>query len=273
MKKLRSIRIFLSVLMIAASIGYAFFSEPAHPFTTIIPYTQIVPSMFAVAIGSIAFWIIVTLFFGRIYCAAFCPIGIIQDMTIGIKRILKKRPTRQRYRPRKNIRYHILVVYILCLITGFMVIPYLLEPWNMFLNISSTINSQAVSETWLRLGTGIFTGLIAGMTSLTLIIICAWFFGRDFCNYICPIGTILGFPGQNNMMHIEIDPDKCISCLKCEEICRSGCIKVANRYIDNSRCVRCFDCTYICPNDAIKYQLNRNRPTTPMVKRVGQTEQ
>ena len=65
-----------------------------------------------------------------------------------------------------------------------------------------------------------------------------------------------------------IDPDKCISCGRCEERCRAQCVKVVSRYVDASRCVMCFDCVADCPTGAIRYQRNRNRPATPLVRRV-----
>lgn len=71
--------------------------------------------------------------------------------------------------------------------------------------------------------------------------------------------------------HIEINPDKCTSCGLCEDVCRASCIKTVSRYVDNSRCVRCFDCVARCPEEAIKFQPNRNRPATPLMRRVKTT--
>lgn len=271
MKNLRTIRIFLTVLLFAASVAYAFFSPPLHPMARIIPYTQIVPSMIAVSLGAIVFWIIVTLLLGRVYCSGFCPVGAIQDGVIALRRKVKgPQPTKHtgRFRTHSKIRYQLLLIYAVCLIAGFVAVPYFMEPWNIFCNIAAAVNADAVRLTWIRLGTGALTGFVAGTVSLIMIVIWAWIADRDYCNNFCPIGTLLGITDQRQVMHIEINPDKCINCMKCEEICPAGCIKVVSRYVDNARCVRCFDCTSVCPNNAIRYQYNRNRPATPLGHRV-----
>ncbi len=269
MKNLRTIRIILTLLFLAAAIAYACFPKPAHPAAALMPYTQIVPSMIAVSIGAILFWLAATFLLGRAYCAAFCPVGAIQDGVIFLRRKISPRRRPRRYRPHRNVRYHLLIIYIVCLISGFLAVPYLLEPWNMFLNIASAVNADATQATWIRLGTGTATGVAAGIVSLVAIAVWAWFADRDFCNTVCPVGTVLGLPDNYQLMHIEIDPDLCVNCGKCEETCRAGCIKVLSRYVDNSRCVLCFDCLAACPNDAIRYQSNRNRPATPLSRRVG----
>ena len=272
MKSLRTIRIFLALLLFAAAVAYAFFTPPLHhPMVTPLPRTQIVPSMLATSIGAIVFWLVMTYIFGRIYCASFCPIGIIQDGVIWLRRKTTRKKARygSRYRPHRNLRYQLLLVYVVCLITGFVAVAYVMEPWNMFCNIAAGVHPSAIAETWVRLGIGSLTGIVAGVVSLILIVVWAWIADRDFCNVVCPVGTALGLMESRNLMHIEIDPDKCINCLKCEEVCPAGCIKLVGRYVDNSRCVRCFDCTAVCPNDAIRYQSNRNRPATPLARRTS----
>lgn len=269
MKNLRTIRIILTLLFFAAAIAYACFPKPAHSAAALMPYTQIVPSMIAVSIGAILFWLAATFLLGRAYCAAFCPVGAIQDGVIFLHRKISPQRRPRRYRPHRNVRYHLLIIYIVCLISGFLAVPYLLEPWNMFLNIASAVNADATQATWIRLGTGAAAGIAAGMVSLIAIAAWAWLADRDFCNIVCPVGTVLGLPDNYQLMHVEIDPDLCINCGKCEETCRAGCIKVLSRYVDNSRCVLCFDCVAVCPNDAIRYQPNRNRPATPLSRRVN----
>ena len=275
MKNLKTIRVFLSILFFAAAVGYAFFTPPVHPLASLMPYTQIVPSMLAVSLGAILFWLAATFAFGRVYCASFCPIGNIQDGVRWLRgKLTHGRPPKfgGRYRHHRNLRYQLLLVYIVALIPGFVAVPYVMEPWNMFLNIASIVHPDAVEATWLHLGTGAFCGIVTGAVSLLGIVVWAWLADRDFCNNICPIGTALSLLEPRSMMHIEIDPDKCVNCLKCEEICPSQCVKVVSLYVDDSRCVRCFDCTAICPNDAIRFQINHNRPASPLsrrTKRVG----
>lgn len=267
MKDLRTIRIFLAILLLAAAIGYAFFAAPAHPMTRVVPYTQIVPSMIAYTFGALLFWLVVSLFFGRVYCASFCPIGALQDGVIFFRKRLK--PKKHRYHGARRVRYHILIIYSICLVIGFTVVPLLIEPWNIFLNIAALTNPTAVEATWIRLGTGATVGFVGGIITLALILAWAWIDGREFCNSVCPIGTFLSLAEAPTSMRIEIDSDKCVNCFECEETCRASCIEVKSRTVDNSRCVRCFDCVKVCPNNAIRYQRGRNGAATPLMKRTN----
>lgn len=155
---------------------------------------------------------------------------------------------------------------------GVLAVPFWLEPWNIMKNICAAINPSLLEATWMTLGIGMGAGIASGIISAVLIAICALFTGRGFCTDICPIGTALGCFHDFTLMHIEIDPDKCVNCMKCEEICKSQCVKVVGRYVDNSRCVRCFDCVAVCPNDAIRFQANRNRRGTPLIRKVGRSK-
>ena len=267
MKSWKTIRIVAAAIMLAASVAYAFFSVPRASAHISVVNSQIVPSMLGATIGAALFWLTVSLFYGRIYCASFCPIGIMQDITINLRRRFGRQP-RWRYTHRKRVRVHILCIYVVCLVVGLMIVPYLLEPWNIFLNISSLCNPSAVQATWIRLGVSAGTGFIGGIVTLLLILIWAWREGREFCNVVCPIGTALSLTETSSTRKIKINPDKCINCLKCEEICRGRCIKIVSRYVDDARCVRCFDCINICPNQAITMSSERRRPASPLSQRV-----
>lgn len=263
MKSLRSIRIILSLIFFGCAVAYLL-TIPAHnPIAAIAERVQIIPSALAVTLGVTGVWLIVTLILGRVYCSSVCPIGTLQDMVIPVRR----RRRLFRYRPASSIRYHILAIYVVCLIVGVVAVPYWIEPWNIMRNICSVMNPTAVEQTWMTLGIGMATGIASGILSLLLMMVCAFFTGRGFCTDICPIGTALGMLHGYTLMHIEIDPSRCTGCMKCEDICKSQCVKVISRHVDNSRCVRCFDCVSVCEEDAIRFQMNHNRPVNPLMQK------
>lgn len=272
MKKLRVIRIIISALLLAACAGYLLAGTHWPALANYSVRLQIIPSMIATTIGITLFWLMATLLLGRVYCSTVCPIGTIQDLGTALRRRYRsKRRRRFRYKHPFRHRYDIAAIYLLCLILGLIAIPLLLEPWSMFCDICALAKPSAQAAGWLRLGVGAAVGLIAGAVSLAAMLLCGFFFGRDYCNYVCPIGTALGLMDSRTIWHIEIDPEKCVNCMACEEVCKSSCIKMVSRYVDNSRCVRCFDCLAVCPNDAIRFQANRNRPRNPLLRRVNQT--
>ena len=268
MKDLRTIRIFLSTLFFIGAVAYLAVSPMVHPMVRVVEKVQIVPSLIASCMGTIIVWLCVTFVLGRVYCSTVCPLGTLQDIFIPLRRFIPALNRPFAYHKDRPVKYNILIIYVVCLLMGATAISYWIEPWNIMRNICGAICPSAEESVWLTFGVGVGTGIVAGILSALLIIVCALFTGRGFCNTVCPIGAALGCFNDFTLYHIEIDPDKCINCMKCEEICKSQCVKVVGRYVDNSRCVRCFDCLKVCPNDAIRFQRNRNLRATPLIRKV-----
>lgn len=268
MKDLRAIRILLSVLFFVAAVAYLAISPTVYPMARAVEKVQIVPSLVATSIGVILVWIGVTFLLGRVYCSTVCPVGAYQDIFIFMRRFI--RPLRKpfRYRSPNPVRYHVLAIYVACLIVGVVAVPFWIEPWSIMRNICGAVHPSAAKAAWLTLGVGLSTGIVAGLVSAFLLGVCALLTGRGFCTSVCPVGAALGCFHDYTLFHIEIDPDKCVNCMRCEEVCPSQCVKVVGRHVDNSRCVRCFDCLPVCPNEAIRFQKNRNRRSTPLVRKV-----
>lgn len=265
MKQLRVIRIILAVIFFIGAVLYFAIGSAVHPALGFVRTVQIIPSSIAACLGAVIVWLVVTLLLGRIYCATVCPVGTFQDIFRHGRRLIKPLRRPFSYRPGSKMRFYILGIYIFCCIAGVAAVPFWIEPWSIMRNISGDLHPSAEKMEWIRLGVGVATGVIAGVVSALLLIIVALITGRGFCTDICPLGTALGCFSNYTLYHIEIDPDRCISCMRCEDVCRSQCIKVTSRFVDNSRCVRCFDCGHVCPNDAIRLQINRNRRATPLM--------
>jgi ferredoxin len=79
------------------------------------------------------------------------------------------------------------------------------------------------------------------------------FFGRLYCNTICPVGALLGIFSRFSLFKFGIDKENCKSCGLCEKSCKAGCIDTAIMDIDHSRCVTCFNCVDVCKKSAVKY--------------------
>ena len=128
----------------------------------------------------------------------------------------------------------------------------LIAPYSAYGRMVQSIAATASGSVTLPL---LLTGL------LTLIIICvsAWIWGREYCNTICPVGTILSFFSRFSMFRLQIDENKCINCGKCGRGCKAGCIDTKNHKIDYSRCVDCFDCIETCQEGAIQFKTVCNR--------------
>lgn len=242
----------------------------AHHALSFAEQAQVVPSSIALCMGALLFWLCATFFMGRIYCSTVCPVGTLSDIFMRLRRELgklfpKKLRLQFRWKNGKRWRYHVMAFYYICLVIGIMAVPFVLEPWNMVRDASALFDPEAVSSTWTVLGTGLVVGFVVGVVMLAVVAVWGFIAGRDFCNTICPLGQTMALLGHYALLNIEFDPDRCISCLRCEEVCRSSCIKVTERRVDNSRCVKCLDCVAQCPANAIRLQANRNRAATPLM--------
>ena len=263
---MRSFRITLALVMLFVSVLWLVLGTSAPVYAFISEQSQIIPSAIQACLGVTVAWIIATILFGRIYCAVVCPLGTLQDVMVWTRRKIGK-GKEFRFEEGKMIRYIVLLAYLASLAAGIFVVGYVIEPWNIMRNVGSAVRPADTSMTWEAAGISIGIGILAGAVALSVILIWAWKSGRQFCTTICPIGTALGCLHSQTLMHIAIDPDKCIGCMKCEDVCEAHCIKVTERRVDNSRCVRCFDCTDICPNGAIRFQLNKDRRRqTPLME-------
>ena len=264
MKNIKNFRIILAILFFLAALTFLFISRGVHPMSVLAERVQVIPSAIAVCMGVTAFWFVATLLFGRVYCSTVCPVGTLSDICMTLRRRVLRRGKPFRYRARFQARNELFIGYLICLLLGLGAVPFIMEPWNIMRNVASTVNPSATAATWQTLSIGMGAGVAAGVITIAVIVVWSFFRGRDFCNSICPLGTAMGLLDNHTLFHIEIDPDKCVSCMKCEEGCRSSCIKVSSRQVDNSRCVRCFSCLDSCPSDAIRFQISRNRPATPL---------
>lgn len=227
---------------------------------------QIVLSSSAATATVSLVWLAVTLLFGRIYCAAVCPVGTFSDIFLRLRRRIPRLDKPFSYRPRAPWAIHVLWIYLLCIVIGVAAVPFIVEPWNMARNAATAARPELAASTWGTIGFGAAWGAAAGLLSLFVVAALSLRRGREYCTRFCPLGTALGYAQKFSMMHIEIDPDKCISCGRCEENCRAQCIRVKDRHVDETRCVRCFDCVADCPTGAIRYQPGRNRPATPVMQ-------
>ena len=272
MKQLRAIRILLAVIFLAAAVACIAIGPHFNPIAAVAGKVQIALSALSITIGATFVWLLVSLLFGRVYCATVCPVGTLSDLFLRLRRRIPRLNRPFSYRPQSRASIHILWVYLICLLVGIGVIPLLIEPWNITRNIVGIFRPSVAQQAWIEVGLGAATGIVAGVVSLILIAALSLWRGREFCTSYCPIGYAMGKIGGNSLYRLEIDRDLCDSCGLCEDECRASCIKVVSRYIDNTRCVRCLDCAARCPRRAIRFQISRNRPATPLFRRKTRSE-
>ena len=270
MLNLKQIRVILSLIFLGEAIAFVVMGASAPAHSTIAYRLQIIPSALASTMGATLTWIVATVMLGRIYCSSVCPVGTLQDLAGYVRGKVFRRPLVHRYKPMRKVRYAVLFAYIALTIAA-SAFGVLLEPWSWFVGFAGSASPAHNAGIFAKIVADAGFGILIALAAFIALMAYALLTGRDFCNHICPIGTALGLISSRSALHIEIDPDRCISCLKCEDVCKASCISVKDRIVDNGRCVRCFNCIEVCPNNAIRFQINRNGVMSPMLRRAANT--
>jgi len=234
---------------------------------------QVSPSLAAAGLGATVaaavVWLLATFLLGRVYCSSVCPLGTLQDAAIRVRRFLPGGSRRRFAYKRPNRRRFIMLgIYAIALVSASGIVPLLLEPWPSFVNLISQASGHGMHYSLVPLGVGGLWGGLCAVASVLLVLVLMP--GRDFCNDVCPVGTVLRLASNRTLMHIELYPDRCTSCLKCQDACKASCIDIKTRTIDNARCVRCFNCLAVCEDDAIRFTTDRGGVAGALFQRSRQ---
>ena len=198
--------------------------------------------------------LLITWLFGRIYCSVLCPLGVFQDVIIWLRKTLGKKfkPLRKKFnfsKERRWVRYPVAAAFIGCIIVDLQLVVSLLGPYSAYGRMVRSF-----------VGGGPAPLLIAAGITCVVIVVCAWVWGRAWCNVVCPVGTVLGCVSKYSLFGVRVNPDKCVECGACQHICKASCIDSSTRSIDHSRCVDCFDCVDFCKVGAIEFSRRSASP-------------
>lgn len=161
---------------------------------------------YAIPISVIVFFVlplVFTLFFGRTFCAAVCPLGAIQDAVVlkpvkvpgWLADILGVLP----------YAYLGLAVLLAATGAGFIICQY--DPFVGFFRFGADFNMVIFGLSMLLLGTVV---------------------ARPYCRFLCPYGVLLNWMSRLARRHVKITPNECNNCRLCEESCPFGAIKKAD---------------------------------------------
>ena len=286
---LRKIRIALATfMMIGITWLFLDFTGTAYPWLSWMPKLQFLEALLALNVVVIAGLVVLTLVFGRIYCSAICPLGIMQDIFGWFGKKAKK----NRYTYSKEmrwLRYPVLAVFVIALLAGIGTLFQLLAPYSAFGRIATNLLQPvyvagnnvlaAIAEhfdsyafyhrdVWLRA----LPSLVISIVVLVILAVLAWRNGRTYCNTVCPVGTFLSFISRFSWLKIHFDTDKCRNCSLCTKNCKSACIDYKTHTVDYSRCVVCGNCIESCKFGALKYSSGRTQTNTDKTKGASGSE-
>ena len=141
-----------------------------------------------------------TLFFGRGFCAAVCPLGGLQDLVL----MHPLKVPGWLSNALRVLAYVYLGAAILFTATGsaFLVCQY--DPFVPLFRRSGSVSMLTLGACFLVIGL---------------------FVGRPYCRFLCPYGVILGLLSRLSRWRVKITPEACVRCHLCEETCPFGAIQ------------------------------------------------
>ncbi len=145
--------------------------------------------------------LVFALFFGRVFCAAVCPLGSLQE-TILVRPV--KTPVWLE-KPLRFIPLAYLSIAVLLAATGSLYIVCQFDPFVSLFRLNGVFNILVLS--------GCFIGL-------------SMFIGRPYCRFLCPYSVLLNLCSKFSWWHTSITPDKCVKCGLCKNACPYGAIAV-----------------------------------------------
>jgi len=160
-------------------------------------------SSYAIPVTVLLFFsvpLVFTLFFGRTFCAAVCPLGAIQDLVV-LKPVSVPLWLENGLRLLAYVYLGLAVVFAA---TGSAFIICRYDPFVGFFRLSGSINI-----------------LVLGLCLLVIGI----FIGRPYCRFLCPYGVILRQLSRVSRKRVTITPDDCVKCRLCKDACPFGAIR------------------------------------------------
>ena len=264
---LRVLRIMVALAFFAAF--NLFFLSFADAFGALAK-VQLVPALLAGNFAVVAIVLVVTAVCGRIYCSTVCPLGVFQDIVLGLRRLVS-RPAFVHHPPRPVLRLGFALAFAALVLAGCTSLAGAIDPYSLYGRFATHLFEpvaatlvNAVAAVAERLGhhvimkqtlvlRGVAAFVFAAVAFVALVVVAAGR-GRLFCNTVCPVGTLLAAVSLRPLLGVRLDAAKCVKCGLCAKVCKAECIDVKAGAVDQSRCVRCFDCLATCKKGAIKWR-------------------
>ncbi len=258
----------------------------------VFTYSDIIPMLF-----ELLFIFGLTLILGRFFCGWLCPFGLIMDLEMYLRRLLK---IRHRIVPDKlNIalhkgRYLILLVFLLTpavlyaldpqeiMVSPIManvlaghyrgygilldpMIPFIV-PWTSApLEVGGIYLSYPYTQNIITF-TGEQIGVYLAIAFVAVTLIGNFFVRRLWCRF-CPTGASFGALNQFKgfkaipLLYVDKDEEKCTKCGVCKRVCTVQVNEVYDQKggkIGTSQCMLCARCVEMCPyEDALKIKLGK----------------
>jgi len=181
---------------------------------------------------------VLTIFFGRVFCGFFCPLGAISEWLrslgrkLGIKKDVELAEIVDTYL--RYLKYVVLLVIIYFSFRETALVFDAYDPFSAFAHLGNE-----------------FDALIFAYSLLGFVVITAFFSKGRWCRYLCPLGAFFGLLKKLSFFKLKRDSNTCISCGICKKSCPANLkIKTAD-VINHADCISCMECVNDCPKNSL----------------------
>lgn len=253
-----------------------FLSDVLTPFQFVPSLVQTATAPSLLFTAGFLFIVLMTLIFGRVYCSFLCPLGTFQDLLIAGSRRLGLASRQSFGRPHNGLRYTLLALTAAAAVIGSLSLVSLLDPYSLAGRFFSHLLQPLVIGAynlgiaalkpfevyWYPKQTAFVPLPVLATTAafFLLMVYLAATRGRLYCNTVCPVGTFLGLMARFSVFQWTVNQKACSECVRCENVCKAGCIDSQNAFVDMSRCIGCLNCLDACSRSAIRYRKRPRRP-------------
>jgi polyferredoxin len=192
----------------------------------------------------------VTLVFGRVWCAWFCPLGAVLEL-FGFK---GRRIALQELR---KLKYVILFSILIMAAFGSLAFMYF-EPITIIIRGITTGAKPILDYTQIANKKDfIWPGFDWWMIGVPFVIVLLLNIveKRFWCRYLCPLGALIGLGSKISWVKRRVNQMSCVKCGDCAAICPMGAISADKDFTsDPAECIMCMDCAVPCPKLAITFE-------------------
>ncbi len=182
--------------------------------------------------------LIFTIFFGRVFCGYFCPLGALQEIIrglgrkLGIKKDLELPVIIDKYA--RYLKYLILlVILVLSYKLGDLVFRNY-DPYNALMHLGNEWEEK-----------------VYGYSILIILLIASLFTKSFWCRYFCPLGATLGVVKKFSFFKLKRDEKTCVSCNHCNYVCPAGLDVASSDSVKSADCISCLNCVSGCPEKSL----------------------